>query len=350
MQIYPMHPACSESQNHGGNLEGCAEFLTDCSTHSKLQKSLCSYEEQAPARIIPINALNPYQERWAIKGRVTAKGDLCCYNNTQGDGKVFYCDLLDSEGGQIRVACFNAVVDCFYDVMEVGYLISKDSSIPQQQFKPISEIEISENNSILDVFRVVVFVNPSFPLLRKNGMETQERILNLKDGSGRTADYQFGEILATREGQKLKEMVDSGVFPVKAGKVSDFNGKSLGTILYSAQLFINPDIPEAHAVKDWFDHGERDIAWSLLQVQIQDYTRLTWVTAFQDSVEETLGYPAKILYMKLKIKEEMYGDDCQASICFYAPFRLRRVPCVCNILQIEFYQQTLSVVHLVGIV
>ncbi|KAJ6698966.1 REPLICATION PROTEIN A 70 KDA DNA-BINDING SUBUNIT A [Salix purpurea] len=187
MQIYPMHPACSESQNHGGNLEGCAEFLTDFSTHSKLQKSLCSYEEQAPARIIPINALNPYQERWAIKGRVTAKGDLCCYNNAQGDGKVFYFDLLDSVGGQIRVACFNAVVDCFYDVMEVGYLISKGSLkpaqnnfnhlkneweiflrqlqlwifslkkivpyIPQQQFKPISEIEISENNSILDVFR-----------------------------------------------------------------------------------------------------------------------------------------------------------------------------------------------------
>ncbi|KAJ6407253.1 hypothetical protein OIU84_010708 [Salix udensis] len=230
-----MHPACSESQNHGGNLEGCAEFLTDCSAHSKLQKSLCSYEEQAPARIIPINALNPYQERWAIKGRVTAKGDLCCYYNAQGDGKVFYFDLLDSEGGQIRVACFNAVVDCFYDVMEVGYLISKeDCSIPQQQFKPISEIEISENNSILDVFRVVVFVNPSFPLLRKNGMETQERILNLKDGSGRTADYQFGEILATREGQKLKEMVDSGVFPVlavKAGKTGLIMGSG---ILFSA--------------------------------------------------------------------------------------------------------------------
>src|SRR5438045_950417 len=99
------------------------------------------------------------------------------------------------------------------------------------------------------------------PLLRKNGMETQERNLNLKDGSGRTAGYQFGEILATRKGQKLKEMVDSGVFPVlavKAGKVSDFNGKSLEQSY--TQLFINPDIPEAHAVKDWFDHGERDIA------------------------------------------------------------------------------------------
>ncbi|KAJ6381965.1 hypothetical protein OIU77_030593 [Salix suchowensis] len=244
--------------------------LTQHAIPALFLKSLCSYEEQAPARIIPINALNPYQERWAIKGRVTAKGDLCCYNNAQGDGNVFYFDLLDSVGGQIRVACFNAVVDCFYDVMEVGYLISKGSLkpaqnnfnhlkneweiflrqlqlwifslkkivpyIPQQQFKPISEIEISENNSILDVFR---------PFIEKEW----------------TAGYQFGEILATRKGQKLKEMVDSGFFPVlavKAGKVSDFNGKSLEQSY--TQLFINPDIPEAHAVKDWFDHGERDIA------------------------------------------------------------------------------------------
>ena len=68
-------------------------------------------------------------------------------------------------------------------------------------------------------------------------METQKRILNLKDGSGRTVDCQYGEILATRKGKKLKEMVDPGFFPVlavKAEKVSDFNGKSLGTILYSA--------------------------------------------------------------------------------------------------------------------
>jgi replication factor A1 len=160
-------------------------------------------KNEAPARIIPINALNPYQERWAIKARVTAKGDLRRYNNSQGDGKVFYFDL-DSDGGEIGVTCFNAVVDCCYDVIEAGYLISKgslksaqnnfnhlknereifleatstldlfpeeDGSIPQQQFfKPVSEIEISENNSIFDLIRIVMFVNPSIPILRKNGI------------------------------------------------------------------------------------------------------------------------------------------------------------------------------------
>ncbi|KAJ6913905.1 hypothetical protein NC651_016227 [Populus alba x Populus x berolinensis] len=36
-------------------------------------------KNEAPARIIHVNALNPYQERWAIKARVTAKGDLRRY-------------------------------------------------------------------------------------------------------------------------------------------------------------------------------------------------------------------------------------------------------------------------------
>ncbi|XP_065849109.1 replication protein A 70 kDa DNA-binding subunit A isoform X2 [Euphorbia lathyris] len=421
-------------------------------------------KNEAPARIIPITALNPYQGRWAIKARVTAKGDLRRYNNARGDGKVFSFDLLDSDGGEIRVTCFNAVVDQFYEVIEVGrvYLVSKgslkpaqknfnhlkneweifleststvdlcpdeDGSIPQQQFsfKPISEIENAENNSIFDVIGMVTSINPSITILRKNGMETQRRILNLKDGSGRSIELTLWGDFCNKEGQKLQEILDSGDFPVlavKAGKVSDFSGKSLGTIS-SSQLFINPGIPEAHGLKDWFDRGgqnavsisiSKDIMaggskneirktvaeirheglgrsdkpdwvtvcaslifiktgsfcytacplmigdrqcnkkvtrsgnsrWQcdrcnqefdecdyryLLQVQIQDHTGVTWVTAFQESGEEILGCSAKEMYLlnevpddnrfsaivrsrlfqqylfRLKIKEETYGDE-----------------------------------------
>ncbi|KAK6120373.1 hypothetical protein DH2020_045853 [Rehmannia glutinosa] len=414
---------------------------------------------EAPARIIPIAALNPYQGRWAIKARVTAKGDLRRYNNARGDGKVFSFDLLDSDGGEIRVTCFNAVVDRFYDTIEVGkvYVISKgslkpaqknfnhlkneweiflettssvdlcpdeDSSIPRQQFsfRPISEIENAESNSILDVIGVVVTVNPSVPILRKNGMETQRRILNLKDQSGRSVELTLWGDFCNREGQQLQEMVENGISPilaVKAGKVNDFSGKSISTIS-ATQLFINPDFPEANTLRDWFDRGGKDTAshsisreltpgsskneirkslaqikeeglgrsdkpdwitvkatisfiktdtfcytacplmigdrqcnkkvtksgnsrWLcdryLLQVQVQDHTGLTWVTAFQETGEEILGCSAKEMYMlkyeaqddlrfveiirnclftefllKLKIKEEMYGDEQKVKI------------------------------------
>ncbi|XP_009616238.1 replication protein A 70 kDa DNA-binding subunit A isoform X1 [Nicotiana tomentosiformis] len=426
-------------------------------------------KNEAPARIIPIAALNPYQGRWAIKARVTAKGDLRRYNNSRGDGKVFSFDLLDSDGGEIRVTCFNAVVDRFYDKIEAGkvYMISKgslkpaqknfnhlkneweifleitstvdvcpdeDATIPRQQFsfRPISDIESAESNSIIDVIGIVIAVNPSVPILRKNGMETQRRILNLKDQSRRSVELTLWGDFCNREGQKLQEMAEAGFSPVlavKAAKVSDFTGKSIGTIS-STQLFIDPDFAEAQTLREWFDQGGKDVAsqsisrenmpvgskseirktvsqikdeglgrsdkpdwitvkatitfiktesfcytacplmigdrqcnkkvtrsgnsrWQcdrcnqefeecdyryLLQAQIQDHTGLTWVTAFQESGEEILGCPAKELHMmneeadgnrfseiirkclftqflfRLKIKEELYGDEQKVKI------------------------------------
>jgi len=77
----------------------------------------------------------------------------------------------------------------------------------------------------------------------------------------------------------------------------------------------------------------------LLQAQVQDHTGVTWVTAFQESGEEILCCSAKELYkikneenddtrfaeiirrslfeqylFKLKIKEELYGDEQRVKI------------------------------------
>uniref|UniRef100_A0A2N9G3A3 TIR domain-containing protein n=1 Tax=Fagus sylvatica TaxID=28930 RepID=A0A2N9G3A3_FAGSY len=253
----------------------CCYFLPDVGETSQQHNGLLNLQNPHNA----ISALNPDQVRWAIKARVTAKGDIHCYNNDRGDGKVFSFDLLDSNGGEIHVTCFNAVVDRFYDAIEVGkvYLISKgslkpaqknfnhlkneweillkatstvelcldeDGSIPRQQFsfRPISEIENAENNSILDIIGIVISVNPSMPIMKKNGMETQRRILNLKDGSGKSVELTLWGEFCNREGQQLQEMIDSGVFPVlavKAGKINDFNGKSIESFS-ATQLFINP--------------------------------------------------------------------------------------------------------------
>ncbi|XP_020582425.1 replication protein A 70 kDa DNA-binding subunit A-like isoform X2 [Phalaenopsis equestris] len=256
-------------------------------------------KNDAPSRIIPIAALNPYQGRWAIKARVTAKGELRRYNNARGDGKVFSFDLLDSDGGEIRVICFNAIVDRFLDAIEVGkvYVISKgslkpaqknfnhltndweifletssivelcpeeDDTIPPQQFnfKAISDIMNAENNSIVDLIGIVTSINPSVTILRKNGMETQRRIVTLKDSSGMSVELTLWGDFCNSEGRQLQELFDSGAFSslaVKAGKVSDFSGKSVGTISAS-QLFINPEIPEALSLREWFDKGGKDIS------------------------------------------------------------------------------------------
>ncbi|XP_042498805.1 replication protein A 70 kDa DNA-binding subunit A [Macadamia integrifolia] len=453
----------SKVQNFGPTVQPPYKPPPNYRNHGPIMKNA------APARTIPIAVLNPYQGRWAIKARVTAKGDIRRYNNARGDGKVFSFDLLDSDGGEIRVTCFNAVVDRFYSSVEVGkvYLISKgslkpaqknfnhlkneweifleatstvelcldeDDSIPKQQFsfKSINEIENLDNNSIIDVIGIVVSINPVVPILRKNGLETQRRMMNLKDASGCCVELTLWGEFCNKEGRELQKLLDSGLFPVlavKAVKVNDFSGKSVGTIS-ATQLFINPDFPEARRLQEWFDRGGKNAAsqsisrdimdasrnrirktvnqikgeglgrsdkpdwitvkatitflktdtfcytacplmigdrqcnkkvirsgntrWLcercnqefeeceyryLLQAQVQDHTGLTWVTAFQESGEEIMGCSAKELYLlkyeeqdderfgeiicnslfkqylfRLKIKEEMYGEEQQVKI------------------------------------
>lgn len=67
---------------------------------------------------IPINGLSPYQNKWVIKARVTAKPPIRTWSNAKGEGKLFSMDLMD-ESGQIRVTAFRDQVDKFYDMIEV---------------------------------------------------------------------------------------------------------------------------------------------------------------------------------------------------------------------------------------
>ncbi|KAK9144163.1 hypothetical protein Sjap_004066 [Stephania japonica] len=321
-------------------------------------------KNEAPARIIPIAALNPYQGRWTIKARVTSKKDLRRYNNARGEGKVFSFDLLDSDGGEIQVTCFNAVADQFYDQIEAGkvYLISRgtlkpasknfnrlqneyeiylestssiqpcmedDASIPRQQFhfRPISDIENMENGSIVDLIGVVSSISLTVSIMKKDGTETLKRALQLKDMSGRSVEITLWGNACNAEGQQLQNMCDSGIFPVlavKAGRINDFNGKSVGT-LSTSQLFIDPDFLEARKLKEWFELEGKNV----LSVSLSRETMGTGRTEVRKTVsqikDERLGTSEKPDWISIKGTISFLKSD---NFCYTAcPLMVGDRPC-----------------------
>ncbi len=119
---------------------------------------------------------------------------------------------------------------------------------------------------MVDVIGIVVSINLSSTITRKNGIETHKRTLQTKDRSGHSVEITMWGSFCHKEGQQIQDLCDSGqnpVLAVKAGRVSDFSGKSVGTIS-STQLLIDPDIPVAHQLQDWFDgEGQHSVYQSI---------------------------------------------------------------------------------------
>ena len=72
------------------------------------------------AAFVPITDLNPYQNRWTIKARVTNKSDIKRWSNAKGEGTLFSIDLLDESGGEIRATMFKEACEKFYPILEQG--------------------------------------------------------------------------------------------------------------------------------------------------------------------------------------------------------------------------------------
>lgn len=234
--------------------------------------------------VFPIASLSPYQTKWTIRVRVASKPSIRTWSNSRGEGRVLNVDLVD-ETGEIRACAFNEVADKMQAQLEMGqvYYISRGRLRPankkfssvkndyelnmvedtevelctegapdlpslQYNFTNIADIESAEPNTLIDVIGVCKSAAElSTVTSRSTSKKISKRDIQLMDRSGKVVNLTLWGAEA--------EAFDGSACPViaiRGCKVSDFGGRSLSS-QFSSLMNIDPDIPEAHQLRGWFD-------------------------------------------------------------------------------------------------
>jgi replication factor A1 len=286
-------------------------------------------------KIFGISSLNPYQNKWSIKARVTNKSNIRTYSNARGEGKVFNVELLDNSG-EIKMAGFNDQCDKFYDMLQINsvYFISrcqlKTANKQYSQMKndyemtmnsdtaielceeadnlphvelnivPLCDLTDKAANDIIDVIGVVKSCGECSTIVAKaSGKELIKREIQLVDDSNCS-------VSCTLWGKQAEEFdgSENPVVLLKGAKVGDYNGRTIGVSMNTV-FQLNPDIPEAHKLKGWFEQDGRDAEMKELSNQMGMVstggmsTQSNWKTLDQLKSEQ-LGMGDKADYFTTK--------------------------------------------------
>lgn len=239
--------------------------------------------------IYPIEALSPYAHKWTIKARVSAKSDIKTWHKNTGEGKLFSVNLLD-ESGEIKATGFNDQVDQFYDLLQEGdvYYISNPCSVrlakkqfsnlpndyelsferdtiiekaedqtnvPQVRFNfcGIQALNDVEKDTTVDVIGVLKEAQEVSQIVSKTTQKPYDkRELTIVDDSGYSVRVTVWGKTATNF-----DAPTESVIAFKGVRVSDFGGRSL-SLLSSGTMAVDPDIPESHRLKGWYDASGRN--------------------------------------------------------------------------------------------
>ncbi|GMH90990.1 hypothetical protein TrST_g6866 [Triparma strigata] len=288
------------------------------------------------SNIIPVSQLNPYQNKWVIKGRITNKGDMRTWNNAKGEGCLFSIDILDASGMDIRGTFFKEDANKWFNVLEVDkvytfsggrlkvanpqwnkckcqheitfdrstdiQLCEEDASIQQNifDFSQIVKLESIEPESIIDIIGVVASISPVTSITaKKTGNELKKCELTVMDDS----DAQVNVTLWGKKAETAEnEFAGCPVVAFKGLKVSDYGGRSCGTLMSSA-ILKGPRIPETERIQSWFQNRGANATVKNLSTggggagRVETFESRKTVSAIRN---EQLGYNEKPDWLSFK--------------------------------------------------
>lgn len=243
-----------------------------------------------------------------------------------------FCD----QSGEIRATAFRDDVDKYYDMMKPDciYMISKcslkaankqfntlkndyemsfssdthvqlceeddNNSIPtvQYNFVPIGSVADMEDKSVVDICGVVKEVGEIFTIVSKTtNKEFKKRDLIVVDQSeSSVALTMWGDEAINFDGHIQP------VIAVKGARLNEFNGSKSLSLGNGSVYKLNPDIPEGHQVRGWFDNGGADNITNFVSARVGGAggpMSTEWLSFF-DVRAKNLGCGDKPDYFQIK--------------------------------------------------
>ncbi|XP_018494657.1 replication protein A 70 kDa DNA-binding subunit [Galendromus occidentalis] len=260
------------------------------STPAKVPRVLSQGSPSSRMNITPIIALNPFQSRCTIRGRVTSKGDIKTWEKASSRGKLFSFEVLD-DSGEIRITAFNEQCDKFYDYIEVKKVfyisgfqcksankqfrttnneyeltLGKFSNVelctevcddlPEQVFSfvKISDIETMPDDQIIDVCGILKGVGDIQTINRKSdGKPFTKREAFIVDTSNKVVSLTLWNDAISKI-----DRTDHPVVLISKARISTFNGGLSIATSTGSSVEIDPDIDRARELRAWWkNEGER---------------------------------------------------------------------------------------------
>jgi replication factor A1 len=147
----------------------------------------------------------------------------------------------------------------FKDTDLVQLQCEDTSDVPEIKFdfKPLDQLDGVEPKQTCDIITVVEEVGELTSIITKAQQKPfAKRELTLVDQTAMSVRLTLwgktAETYGTSSGQVGCGEDDKPVIAFKGVSVSDFGGRSL-SMFSSATMTVNPDIPEAHSLRGWYD-------------------------------------------------------------------------------------------------